>query len=125
MIRLDLLKLLYLSLFPGEKLLQAYIRQGLFEEGLRVLEKLKLDQKLRLTQILLALNMKKHINGDAENSKRIKAALENATEPFFPDELEVAVFSLINDEMNEGLCAILWKHLSIDQQQLLLSWLCM
>ena len=98
-----------------------FIRQGKFMEALQVLETLKTqDKKFEITRILLALNLKKHSNGESKISKIIKSVLEETTCNLLPLELNLAVESLMIGELDDSLIVILWKYLMLDQQQLLL-----
>lgn len=90
-------------------------------ESLKVLETTHHKKQSEITRILLALNVKKHNNGESSTSKIVKSIIEETTCNLLPSELNLAVESLMHGELEESLISILWKYLTLDQQQLLLS----
>lgn len=105
--------------FSGEKLASSYIQQGLYSHALKVLSGIKSSQKILITKLLLALNLKLHSHGESKLSQNIQTTLEESKGSFHPPQLQHALDSLVGGhQIDESLVPTLWQYLNSDQKQL-------
>lgn len=107
----------------GEKLASSFIQQGLFAEALKALANTKISQKNLMTQVLLALNLKRCIHGESKLSQILLGILEKSDNFFKPQALQYSLDSLKQGEVDETSIQVIWSYLNLDQQQLLLCFL--
>lgn len=119
----------------GENLATSYIQQGLYSDALKVLSPLinkgSSQQRIRLTKLLLALNLRRHgTDGESKLGQCILNATEESKDSFRPSQLQQAVDYLLlmmreNDHndllMDESLVSTLWQCLNGDQKHLLVG----
>lgn len=96
----------------------SFIRQGCYTEALKILAVIKPNQRNFVTQILLALNLKRC--GDSKESQILPATVEIPENCLQPQSLQYAMESLKSGELNESSVQKIWSYLNLDQQQLLL-----
>jgi len=104
----------------GEKLSSSLIRRGDFSDAIKILHIVKASVNTQMTKLLLALNLRKHCNGEAKTCQIIHQTLEESRD-FFPPELDCIVDALIHDDEVVDMLPTLWKFLNIDQQQLVMT----
>ena len=73
-----------------------------------------------MTQLLLALNLKRCGHGESKLSHILHDVLEKSDNSFQPQTLQYAVDALKVGELDETSIQTIWSYLNLDQQQLLL-----
>ena len=112
---------MHIFLFQGYKLVSSFIHQGMFADAIKVTQLLKPNQNSQMTKLLLALNLRNHINGESQLSQIIQNTLLESVDFFSNKDVQFLANSLIDDESDFQLVIpMLWKYLDGDQQQLVM-----
>ncbi len=107
-------------IYSGDKLSSSFIQQGLFAEAMKILAVMKASQKNLMTQLLLALNLKRYGYGESKLSQILLSVMEKSDNSFQPQPLQYAVSALKLGELDETSIQTIWSYFNLDQQQLFL-----